>query len=220
MLFQCIYTLFYAMLSNAYFLLDRLPWWAWLCWTALLIAANVLPLAAARKLSARHLRVCRHGVICLRTFFWSLPADIAVHIFLLCRFGWKTMGLSLLVCSIAEAILFWNGMLCVYCASVQLGIWHRMVGLLCGIVPILNLIQLVKITRIVSDEVEFEDAKNRLDAQRHEERICATRYPLLLVHGVFFLDFKFPPYWGRIPAELEKNGAQVFYGEHQSAAAV
>ena len=220
MLFQCIYTLFYAMLSNAHFLLDRLPWWAWLCWTALLIAANVLPLAAARKLSARHLRVCRHGVICLRTFFWSLPADIAVHIFLLCRFGWKTMGLSLLVCSIAEAILFWNGMLCVYCASVQLGIWHRMVGLLCGIVPILNLIQLVKITRIVSDEVEFEDAKNRLDAQRHEERICATRYPLLLVHGVFFRDFKFPPYWGRIPAELEKNGAQVFYGEHQSAAAV
>ena len=104
MLFQCIYTLFYAMLSNAYFLLDRLPWWAWLCWTALLIAANVLPLAAVRKLSARHLRVCRHGVICLRTFFWSLPADIAVHIFLLCRFGWKTMGLSLLVCSIAEAI--------------------------------------------------------------------------------------------------------------------
>ena len=101
MLFQCIYTLFYAMLSNAYFLLDRLPWWAWLCWTALLIAANVLPLAAARKLSARHLRVCRHGVICLRTFFWSLPADIAVHIFLLCRFGWKTMGFSLLVCSIA-----------------------------------------------------------------------------------------------------------------------
>ena len=41
-----------------------------------------------------------------------------------------------------------------------------------------------------------------------------------MVHGVFFRDFKFPPYWGRIPAELEKNGAKIFYGKHQSAASV
>ncbi len=47
-----------------------------------------------------------------------------------------------------------------------------------------------------------------------------TKYPLLLVHGVFFRNSKRLNYWGRIPAELEKNGAVVYYGEHQSAASV
>ena len=41
-----------------------------------------------------------------------------------------------------------------------------------------------------------------------------------MVHGFFFRDSKIINYWGRIPRELERNGAQLFYGEHQSAAAV
>ena len=221
MFFQCVYSLLCAILANSYCLLVQLPWWSWLCWAFLVIAANILPLSATGGLTAKRLRVCRHGVICLRGFLWSLPLDVLFHILLLiCGAGWNAVLLSALVCTCAEALTFWNGMLCVYCASVQLGIRHRVVGLLCGLVPVLNLIQLARIIRVVQEEVSFEDAKNRLDAARHDERICATRYPLLLVHGVFFRDFKFPPYWGRIPAALERNGARIFYGEHQSAAAV
>lgn len=221
MLFQCFFSLLCAALSNAYCLLVRLPWWAWPCWAALLTASNFLPLCAAHNLTARRLRVCRHGVICLRGFLWSLPVDILFHIALLCSgMSWKPVLFSALVCTGTEALIFWNGMLCVYCASAQLGLKRRAIGLLCGLVPISNLIQLVRILRVVQDEVDFEDAKNRLDAERHDARICATRYPLLLVHGVFFRDFKFPPYWGRIPAALERNGAQIFYGEHQSAASI
>ena len=41
-----------------------------------------------------------------------------------------------------------------------------------------------------------------------------------MVHGVFFRDFKYFNYWGRIPDELMKNGATIYYGEHQSAASV
>ena len=37
---------------------------------------------------------------------------------------------------------------------------------------------------------------------------------------MFFRDFDHFNYWGRIPAELEKNGATIYYGEHNSAAAV
>ena len=40
------------------------------------------------------------------------------------------------------------------------------------------------------------------------------------MHGVFFRDSKLMNYWGRIPAELEANGAEIFYGEQQSAASV
>lgn len=41
-----------------------------------------------------------------------------------------------------------------------------------------------------------------------------------MVHGVFFRDFRYLNYWGRIPAALEANGATIFYGNHQSAASV
>ena len=41
-----------------------------------------------------------------------------------------------------------------------------------------------------------------------------------MVHGVFFRDFKHLNYWGRIPEELEANGAVIYYGQHNSAAAV
>ena len=37
------------------------------------------------------------------------------------------------------------------------------------------------------------------------------------MHGVCFRDFKHLNYWGRIPRELERNGAVIYYGEHQSA---
>ena len=41
---------------------------------------------------------------------------------------------------------------------------------------------------------------------------CKTRYPLVLIHGAGFRDLKWPVYWGRIPAALQKEGAQVYYG--------
>ena len=37
---------------------------------------------------------------------------------------------------------------------------------------------------------------------------------------MFFRDSKHFNYWGRIPKELERNGATVYYGEHQSADAI
>ena len=41
---------------------------------------------------------------------------------------------------------------------------------------------------------------------------CATRYPLLIVHGVGFHDRPSNYYWGRIPAALRSHGARVFFG--------
>ncbi len=44
------------------------------------------------------------------------------------------------------------------------------------------------------------------------DQSCKTRYPIVLIHGAGFRDLKWPVYWGRIPAALEKRGAAVFYG--------
>ena len=129
--------------------------------------------------------------------------------------GFNAVGIILV-----EAVIFWSGMIRVYITSVQLGLKHRVLAALCGWIPFLNLWYLRKIIRITSDEVEFETEKWELDAVRAESEICKTKYPLLLVHGVFFRDFRYVNYWGRIPRELTRNGAAVYYGQQQSAAAV
>ena len=121
---------------------------------------------------------------------------------------------------ILEAILFWNSMIRVYLTSVQLGLKHRILAALCGWIPFLNIWYLTKIIRIASDEVEFETEKWELDEVRAENEVCKTKYPILLVHGVFFRDFRYLNYWGRIPKELKRNGAAVYYGQQQSAASV
>lgn len=128
--------------------------------------------------------------------------------------------LNLLGTVLLETILFWNGMVRVYLTSVQLGLKHRVLAALCGWIPFVNIWYLAKIIRITSDEVEFETEKWELDAVRAESEICKTKYPILMVHGVFFRDYRYVNYWGRIPKELMRNGATVYYGQQQSAASV
>lgn len=48
------------------------------------------------------------------------------------------------------------------------------------------------------------------------------QYEISCSYGAWriFQDFEHLNYWGRIPAELEANGAVIYYGNHNSAAAV
>lgn len=87
-------------------------------------------------------------------------------------------------------------------------------------IPIANLIALNIIIKTVRREVIFESERDEKNASRENQQMCKTKYPLLLVHGVFFRDSKYFNYWGRIPEELQLNGATVYYGEHHSAASV
>ena len=86
--------------------------------------------------------------------------------------------------------------------------------------PLVHLYVLCRIIRIAGSEVLLEEEKYLLNQIRAENQECRTRYPILLVHGVFFRDFRFFQYWGRIPGELKRNGAVLFYGNQQSAASV
>lgn len=126
-------------------------------------------------------------------------------------------GIVLLIC---ESVIFWNGILRVYLTSVQLGIRYRVVGLLLGMIFPANLVMLMLIYLKARREAIFETEKHRLNESRRELRICETKYPILLVHGVFFRDSRLLNYWGRIPAELKKNGAEIYYGGQQSALSV
>ena len=185
--------------------------------------ANLLPLFIGPTGYGIRMRVLTHGNGCLRLFLIGTAVSVPVQLVLavLFLFSWPLLWLqSVLICTCVLALIFWNGIICVYCTSVQLGIKLRFIGVICGLIPIANLIVLWKILKTTSAEIQFETAKMAMDRQRQAQQVCKTKYPIVLVHGVFFRDSRFFNYWGRIPEAIEKNGAQIFYGNHPSASSV
>ncbi|MBP3479451.1 MAG: triacylglycerol lipase [Oscillospiraceae bacterium] len=182
-----------------------------------------MPYLLFRKFANLALRVCNHGTLCLKAFARATMITVALQLwlgFVWLPQGWMIWLNSVILCTLCLALLFWNGMLCVYLSSLQLGVKHRAVGLLLGMIPIANMIMLEKIIRITEEEVRFETEKLRINHDREADQICKTKYPILLVHGVFFRDNRYLNYWGRIPKELIQNGASIYYGEHPSALSI
>lgn len=198
-------------------------WYLRILSTLTFIAINIFPSFVRSGYPSFRLRMCGHGNELLIYFLFSMLISIALNIttaFYMLPNNWFQWVMNLVLCICLEAIVFWNGIISVYCSSVQLGIKQRVIGIIFGWIPIINLLTLGIIIKIVSNEVDFEIKKANLNKQRASEHICATKYPILLVHGVFFRDTKYFNYWGRIPKELEANGAVIFYGNHQSALSV
>ncbi len=187
------------------------------------LAANALPLVSFRRYPSYKFRVCNHGVACLKIFLLSTAGTVTLQLYALFSSlyaNWVKALLGILLCTVVEALIFWNGILCVYLTSIQLGIKLRILGAVFGMIPPVNLYFLGKIIRTVSSEISCETALHERNLARKDEQVCRTKYPLLLVHGVFFRDSVNFNYWGRIPKELILNGATVFYGNHQSAASI
>lgn len=180
-----------------------------------IFAGTLLP-----RLPNKKLLICQHGTVMLYAFYVSILLTTVYQIFFVTKTDTATFIWNLVVCVSVHFIVFWNGILCVYFTSTQLGIKWRVIGIICGFIPIANLIVLFFILKITIHEQFFETEKLLRNQQRAEQKVCATKYPILLVHGVFFRDFKLFNYWGRIPKELEQNGAAVYYGNHSSAASI
>ena len=194
----------------------------------LVIIINIIPSAFNRRLRTARLRNCADGCELLRLFLLSTIASVVYSVI-----GWMgglPLGsiadmpldwiLNSLFIFMIELIVFWNGMIRIYITSQQLGIRWRIIGALCGMIPIVHLVVLGIMLWTVEREVKTENEKLLQNEARAAQHICRTKYPILMVHGVFFRDFRYFNYWGRIPAELEKNGATIFYGNHQSASSV
>lgn len=125
-----------------------------------------------------------------------------------------------LACVLGLLVLLINGIAHIFIGSGQLGLMPRILLLFCWWVPVLNIILLRTFFRAARMEYNFTANRVRLNAQRAKESVCGTKYPVLMVHGIFFRDWKQFNYWGRIPDELIKNGARIYYGDQQSSAPV
>lgn len=189
----------------------------------LVVATNTLPLLAQDNPFGKQLWFLTHGHYCLRIFLAaalvSIPCQGFIAWYLLPENLWQVVT-SGAVCLLVLLSMFFNGMCFVYATSYQLGLKLRIIGFALCLIPIANLVVLLVILHETAKEIRTETEKELLNRQREAQQICKTKYPILLVHGVFFRDFKYFGYWGRIPKQLTRNGATVFFGNHPSAAPI
>ena len=223
-IYRIINIILLCFITNSYFFIDclNMPLLHIPC-VILFILINIFPSLTKRGYDSFRLRMCCHGSELLIYFVFSMTFSVIMNIYTAFVFipeHWIKWIIGLVICIVYNAVIFWNGIISVYLTSVQLGIKIRIIGIVCGWIPVANLFALGKIIKITSKEVNFEIGKINLNKSRMSKQICATKYPILLVHGVFFRDSKYFNYWGRIPKELESNGSKIYYGNHQSASSV
>ena len=186
----------------------------------LAVLGFVLPGFYASGICGGRLKVCSYGTTVLSVFPYTLL--VTVPAFIVSLFFHEQLGWALIIeyACVTFAILnayFWTGIILVYVTSKQIGISKRVIGIICGMVPVANLFVLSWIVKVSGREVRDESERYWRNEARKSLQVCKTKYPILMVHGVFFRDSEHLNYWGRVPAELIKNGATVYYGGQESA---
>lgn len=186
----------------------------------LAVLAFIFPGQYAKGIAGARLKICSYGNTILSVFPFTLlvviPAFIVSLLFVE-DIGWTPIIVYACVTVGLLNAYFWTGIIIVYLTSKQIGISKRLLGIFCGMIPIANLFVLSIIVKIAGREVREESQRYWRDEARKADQVCKTKYPILMVHGVFFRDSEHLNYWGRIPAELIKNGATIYYGGQESA---
>ena len=217
-----IYLVLAAFVFNSYLLVQK-TLYSLIIIIPLFLLVNILPGLSNIGTKKLALKFSSHGTSVLFIFMCSIIPSLIWHTvmaFILLPDAYLDFIFSALFCIVLSAIFFWNGILCVYLTSTQMGIKWRVIGALCGMIPVLNLIVLGKIIKIASDELDFELQREEVTSNPELATLCKTKYPIVFVHGVFFRDSNIFNYWGRIPSTLKLHGATIYYGQHQSALAI
>ncbi len=183
------------------------------------VIVNIFP-SFVRRVNLQY-RVSSDGADLLTAFAIGIIPQAGIMLYIWTQNQWGFQFWWALIIYIAsDFIVFWNGIIRVYLTSPIIGLKWRIIGLLFGIVPIVNLLILRKIIRLIRYDVRAEEDREKRNNDRKAQQLCKTKYPIVMVHGVFFRDLKHLNYWGRIPAQLQINGAEIYYGNQQSALTV
>ncbi|MCM1528639.1 MAG: hypothetical protein NC093_01420 [Alistipes sp.] len=128
--------------------------------------------------------------------------------------------LTALFALVFDFIIFMTGFIKTAVGSKQVKPLSYIPLLLLWWFPVVNLVLIRKFYKAARRELIFELDREELESARSESEICRTKYPIVMVHGIFFRDWQLMNYWGRIPAALIRNGATIFYGGQQSALSI
>ena len=183
---------------------------------------NIIPLRI-KKLNKR---------VCIMVSGYELIADssfavimeIVLYIFLLSSnnimIDLKSLIINGIIALCILIIPVVNGFCRMIFTSRNLGIVDRLLIVFLWWAPVINFIILNGCCKKVKYEYFYEQSKELRNESRKESEVCRTKYPIVLVHGIFFRDWMFINYWGRIPKELVRNGAEIYYGRQQSSNSV
>ncbi len=201
-------------------------WLAVVCLGTCYVALHIRPRRA--KGASQRLRIMIGGYELLVVSFWLMLAQVVFYIVLACTGApaipvsysaprWLYLAVNLAVFLLLVGALFFNGFVRVALTSQHLRLLWRALLLLAWWVPVFHIWLFWHVLRTVRREYYSETARLALEAAHTENEDCKTKYPIVLVHGIFFRDWQLLGYWGRIPAALIRCGAKVYYGGQQSA---
>lgn len=185
---------------------------------------HIMPLVTSRFSSLR-LKVLQGGRYLLKFCFYGILSQIFFYLVMgLAGWDFLPQGKNGIVILAADLIFvcvhfylfLLNACLRVILTCRSLGILKRLLIILGLWVPLVNLFLLRYLGKKARMEMDLEICRFENRRDRDGKMVCATRYPLVLLHGIGFRDLQYFNYWGRIPKELTRNGALVYYG-HQEA---
>lgn len=127
---------------------------------------------------------------------------------------WLITNLVINIC--VAAIFFINGFWRVIILSRRLNIIRKVIYCFIIWIPVVNIFVLLSMCRSANIEYAHELYKINQNDWRVDSKLCNTKYPLVMLHGVGFRDLKYINYWGRIPRELIRNGACLYYGNQEA----
>lgn len=180
---------------------------------------SILPYWDHRKTGIRLKIMIGGRTLCLGGIY-AVLFQLSLFIFVYPKLSVLADGKVLWVNSVfsmtAGFLLLWNGILRIFFTSRRLNFSTRVVMLLAMWIPVVNLLVLLHALALVRDEYDFACYKNTIHEVRAQSDLCKTKYPLIMVHGVGFRDLHYFNYWGRIPNELIRYGATVYYGNQEA----
>ncbi len=186
--------------------------------SACFIFYNVLPLSPRQPTTGlKRLARCRELLLAAAILFLA-QTGVACYLIITVAPGHPALAtIDIVVGFLLIYVVAVNGLIRSFVSSKQLTLGFRIALFFVWWLPVVNIVFAFVAAGRVGAELSFDAKKYGLNLARKDQQICRTKYPLVMVHGIFFRDWERFNYWGRIPGELTANGATIFYGGHQSA---
>lgn len=175
------------------------------------------------KSGNKRLRQLKRGIRLVQLSSGAIAAETALLIAFFIKglqSGVVHAVFAVLMPILAFGIVMLDGVIRIALASRQLKIKNFIMIICFWWLPIANLFILRSFYKTAVREYIVESDRIELENARAEKEICKTKYPIVMVHGIFFRDWHYFNYWGRVPAALIRNGATVYYGKQQSSGSV
>lgn len=174
------------------------------------------------SVNSRRLNSLRRGT----TLLWLSGMAIIPEILIITLYFIKSDAgvmpriFSIVMPLLSIGVTFLDGFIRTAVGSKQIKASNYILLLIFWWIPVVNVVLIRRFYKTAKREYFFELSKAELESARAENEICKTKYPIVMVHGIFFRDWQYMNYWGRVPATLIRNGAKVYYGNQQSAKSI